>query len=64
MGEELALEDEKLNSVVQSINDLVRKGSVTESPIAILFPSLIRAFPQLFVKVNDVILAPTACQGK
>jgi hypothetical protein len=52
VGEELSLEDEKLNQVVQGINNLVRVGNKSEGPVAILFPWLVKAFPNLFIKVR------------
>ncbi len=57
MGEELSLEDEKLNQVVQGINNLVRVGNKSEGPVAILFPWLVKAFPNLFIKVRTAKLS-------
>jgi hypothetical protein len=56
VGEELALDDEKANHVVQSINDLVRRGNVGESLFALLFPGLVKTFPGIFVKVYIYML--------
>ena len=51
VGEELDLEDEKLNVVVKAFNEQIREGSSSEKPIVILFPFIAKAFPILFFKV-------------
>jgi hypothetical protein len=62
VGEELALEDEKANHVVQSINDLVKRGNVGENIVAILFPGIVKTFPKFFAKVfmNEIDISLTS----
>jgi hypothetical protein len=64
VGEELSLEDEKLDSVVQSINDLVRRGNRAESPLAILFPFVTKLFPSYFRKVMNNVVGEDFVQRK